>query len=821
MPNKPIKDFTEHTGAIANTDYVPVSINGKTRKTLYSNFKNFVGGDQTGVIDSTNALLAGFNRGGLVQMQSGIYKVSGSDIPIPAGIQWEGLGDVTIDMTTADPSEAFMLAEGSLTLLPAISANILFGSRSITFDSPPAVNIGDIIVIQDQTDFSYSVYRSYYKKGEYLTVLSVSGNTITTTSAIYDAYTTGANLKAWKMNPVTVGIRNIKFRFKTGVDIPGIKIKHGRNCQLEWLDLQGSRHAQLYMDRCYGMALSRIYTRDYNAAAGLNYGFLGNGQRYSLTNCDLSATRHGGDFGGEDQDGSVINREITISGGIMSSTGGDTGFKFHGNSEHCSVLGVALPNGLTLGGDYFTVKGCPIIGNDNNLTYCIADGENVGLNYEIVGNILRASRNHSEGIVSLSVRAGTRNKSVMKFSNKVILGTFGHPDYPDVAGSPRPTYGVQVAVVGTPLTDDITLIFGGEYSTEETVVGEVYGIYVNPSAAAGFKRVILDDPILDKCGIRIRPNIGRGVGSFKSHDALDAGLDMPIRLSPSITDQFYNFWNVDIVGAQKTGIRAVMQNGARGQIRFSTIYNCAQTPVGSALDTSIYWNGGVMLELLNNTLGDTSASPTSTELFVVDGTDELFNEGNVNIGENVNSLEPSITGVTTDWTGIKKLVNGDLVHWNLVSRAVGIGAAASTSSLVPLLARRDENGAVVLEIQNQLALGNVNASAGFLARDKDCSGEFRATRSDHTNSQLRKRLSVLPNSNADNGIALYAVVAGQKVDIYSGSTTKTAEFNQSVVAGETRFKLFDVDSGLLQTCKVGANGTGPGGVGRAIFIDNV
>lgn len=50
---------------------------------------------------------------------------------------------------------------------------------------------------------------------------------------------------------------------------------------------------------------------------------------------------------------------------------------------------------------------------------------------------------------------------------------------------------------------------------------------------------------------------------------------------------------------------------------------------------------------------------------------------------------------------------------------------------------------------------------------------------------------------------------------------ETFRFDANATAGNTRFMLYDVDSGTLQRVKVGANASGPGGVGRALYIDDV
>lgn len=58
--------------------------------------------------------------------------------------------------------------------------------------------------------------------------------------------------------------------------------------------------------------------------------------------------------------------------------------------------------------------------------------------------------------------------------------------------------------------------------------------------------------------------------------------------------------------------------------------------------------------------------------------------------------------------------------------------------------------------------------------------------------------------------------------VSSTGTLKTASFegDSDATAGNTRFLLYDVNTSSLQRVKVGANGTGPGGTGRALYIDN-
>lgn len=74
--------------------------------------------------------------------------------------------------------------------------------------------------------------------------------------------------------------------------------------------------------------------------------------------------------------------------------------------------------------------------------------------------------------------------------------------------------------------------------------------------------------------------------------------------------------------------------------------------------------------------------------------------------------------------------------------------------------------------------------------------------------------------------ALHATINGGVTQFGSDAyRVKVGEITQwqidnSATAGHTRLLLWDVNSGLLQRVKVGANDTGPGAAGRALYLDN-
>lgn len=78
----------------------------------------------------------------------------------------------------------------------------------------------------------------------------------------------------------------------------------------------------------------------------------------------------------------------------------------------------------------------------------------------------------------------------------------------------------------------------------------------------------------------------------------------------------------------------------------------------------------------------------------------------------------------------------------------------------------------------------------------------------------------LASPTAAGGIQITARNAGGSVNIFTAAN-QAASFDGNGTAGNTRLSLYDADSALVKRVKVGANGTGPGGVGRALFVDDV
>jgi len=138
----------------------------------------------------------------------------------------------------------------------------------------------------------------------------------------------------------------------------------------------------------------------------------------------------------------------------------------------------------------------------------------------------------------------------------------------------------------------------------------------------------------------------------------------------------------------------------------------------------------------------------------------------------------------------------------------------------PFTFRRDTNGTFAVYAKNKTALGAPLAAAVLGVEANDASGYIGSFPSDFGDAQRRGKMVLGTDSEAD-GITVHAPFAGQTLNGIIGGATETFRFDAGASAGTTRFWLYDVDGGGLYRVKTGANNTGPGGAGRALFLDNI
>ena len=136
------------------------------------------GADDTTAINSAISARASAG-GGEVALPPGTWKATGQ-IVLQDGVTLSGAGmDKTVlDCTTTTASTAHVLGQGSIAALAnQFTTNIPANGRAIKFSASPGVTTGDLLLLYNSADYSFSGARSYYRAGEFARVSKCFGTT--------------------------------------------------------------------------------------------------------------------------------------------------------------------------------------------------------------------------------------------------------------------------------------------------------------------------------------------------------------------------------------------------------------------------------------------------------------------------------------------------------------------------------------------------------------------------------------------------------------------------------------------------------------------
>lgn len=408
-----------------------------------------------------------------------------------------GSGATELDIGTITGS-------GSVVELPALGANIARHSRIVTFTAAHGLTPGDVFILWDSTDSSFSTARPYYRAGEMCRVMAVSGTSVLLTKPTYAAYTAGGTVTAAKMLPLRAGISGMTIHCTTGKT--GIRFDLATNLIFDDLVMDGSNISHLTLSRCYDVTIRGVSAFDVQPATtpGLNYGIcLLNCQKVQINDAMLETRRHGLTMGGDDALYGVPNRDIWVHGGSisgMSEVVGVCGCNMHGNSEDVHFRDVAMPAGFNPAGDNVTVKGC-VIGSAA-WGGAVGSMELLGADITFEGNTIRANANHppDRGLIYILFDTYTkRNFGRLRFiNNDIDLGPYGW------AGATAGAYGIYVLVNADGVPDSLEVeARGNQIRTTQVITANHYAIRVR--AAGGLTTF--------------------GIGRY---DAIDNITDMPI-----------------------------------------------------------------------------------------------------------------------------------------------------------------------------------------------------------------------------------------------------------------------------------------------------
>lgn len=350
------------------------NVQDKLRETVTIQDYGGLADGSTSIVDAINkARNAGVKR---LRLPAGTYVASGElDV---GSMTIEGDGEATTVIASAGFSGNYLFkSEGSLTAIENLGAPATVGKWMVTFDSPPSLAAGDIFLIYNPTDYSWSGYRPVYRAGEWCEVDYISGNIVYLKSPLYDSYAQG-DVSVYRLEGKSPVIRNIRVAGAPGpVGLCDFKF-----CTMALVEnLTGSlgNNSVISIDKCFRTTIINPQADNYGDG-GDDYGVaVANSQHLRIIGGAIYARRHGVASGGTGEVGAVPVRDTRITGAVVrtSSSSNVAAADFHGNSEdssfeNCTIYGGGMSRGKNIYYRDCTIYAVPDLG------VCIQGSEILG-----------------------------------------------------------------------------------------------------------------------------------------------------------------------------------------------------------------------------------------------------------------------------------------------------------------------------------------------------------------------------------------------------------------------------------------------------------
>jgi len=320
------------------------------------------GADPTGVQPSSGAFIAAraAANGKKIYAPAGTYKLN-QVITGSTDLILEGDGPSTIlDFTgTVTGGQNAIEAIGTATQIQDLGATATAGTHTITFASAPSLAIGDVFVIFNPNNSSWSGFRTYYFAGEWCEVESISGNTVTVRNQLYDTYTAAA-VDVYKITGPKLVLRNFDIRGTTVDGLIGASL-----CVAPLLENVKASHASnsvVYFDRCFKPTVINPDMSNVGDG-GDDYGIvIGSSQHARIIGGYVYARRHATTSGGAANVCDVPVRDARVIGTVLKNDTASGVFcaDFHGNTEDSSYIDCRIYGGATWQGKDIEYVNCTI-----------------------------------------------------------------------------------------------------------------------------------------------------------------------------------------------------------------------------------------------------------------------------------------------------------------------------------------------------------------------------------------------------------------------------------------------------------------------------
>lgn len=348
-------------------------------------------------VNSEHVSLEDFKLAGRTDEQSLTYALTSGakELLIPYGKTYTISTQVIIENPTVEriygggeivfEDTGLLWLKNTLTPLSPDSTNNYSGVTKLKFSSVANIDVDDIIIIWNPTDYSLSAYRDIYRDGYMTRVASKDATTNTVQLYGRTPRINASAINAYKFKNKPICIDGIKIRSNhskttitlthfAGVDL--IDIKSPSNLA----------YVGIKVEKCYDINVDNIR----NAANTRNAYpvHLSNCQDFRIRGCSTASIRHAIGIGGDGFEASVPSRNGIVShctlvndpsGAAVGVPSGDA----HGNALNVRYDNCTLNMGAQFGGRDCSLYNCDIysMGNPNSGVAVVAS--------ELIGGLIK------------------------------------------------------------------------------------------------------------------------------------------------------------------------------------------------------------------------------------------------------------------------------------------------------------------------------------------------------------------------------------------------------------------------------------------------
>ena len=329
-----------------------------------------------GIADDTDAfedaVLAVATTGQTLYIPAGTYKIN-REISTTGHLNIVGDGNKTVldfSGTVTGTTGKALSVSGSLVPLSDITADLAKNSQTVVFPTTAHGLVpGDVFVIYNTTDYSYSGFRYYYRAGEWCEVFGVSGATVKISNPLYAGYV-ATSVDLYKMNSVSVSLRNFRIIGTTVESLITITLCKGP--VVENVTGYLENNSIVSFDRCYKATAINLDLFN-KGDGGDDYGLvITNSQDVEVIGGNFYSRRHGVTTGGAADVGCVPCRNVRVIGATFKNdvNSGTISADFHGNTEDSVYDNCRIYNGTTWQGKDNRLVNCVVSDNfDYNCIY--------------------------------------------------------------------------------------------------------------------------------------------------------------------------------------------------------------------------------------------------------------------------------------------------------------------------------------------------------------------------------------------------------------------------------------------------------------------